>query len=76
MYLNVPVSKTKSQSFILKLSSGPVAKFSFSEQLTIKLPFEKMESSFFEIVSSFLISIFYREFLKLAAASLRVNLAT
>lgn len=37
--------------FILKLSNGPLAKFSFNETFKISLPFEMLESSILKIVS-------------------------
>ncbi len=38
--------------YVFKLSTGPLAKFSFNENFTILVPFSKLQSSYLKIVSS------------------------
>jgi hypothetical protein len=46
--LDFPFYKDK---FILKISHGPLAKFTFNEKFHISVPFEKLEDSFLKVVS-------------------------
>ena len=43
--------------FILKLSNGPLAKFSFDESFKLSLPFEMLEKSVLKLVSIYHINI-------------------
>lgn len=46
--LDFPFYKDK---FILKISHGPLARFTFDEKFHISAPFEKLEDSFLKVVS-------------------------